>query len=468
MNFNNFFVEEDILYSQIQNYDISQKIIKRLIDENIPAEIELYIINDEFLNQWKKKSCFDEIKFNLPLKNPQNWRKIRHNNNADNDIVGEINNMNLIQCENNGTCTNITINPKSKFHFITKECFDYFAKNKIIINNLILKTTFISHKNKLISEYNDKIFVLYKYQRNLNFLLFTLKNPNDNFFLQIKEANMINFLQQNGIDLNIEEFQLNNNSIFCINKSFDNNTKKMQQFHDMILSLINFEFNLEILLDSNNIENTTLYLINQDWLQKFKEKLNYVFWLSQSLVQNLDPTIKKMINEFIRNSPNNINMEQINQSNRIFEYLKDNNTQKIIKYLSNFTLINEEIWNYLTKFFNWNIEICVAAYITKNNVILQFDQNNIEIIEFSNKIIKSKLLFCLDRNYKVDEIINEIMNLGINNFYQKYNINILNNNELSQNLFSGINNNQCIGIIVNINAVKNNNNNFIVLNNNEL
>lgn len=187
MNFNNFFVEEDILYSQIQNYDISQKIIKRLIDENIPAEIELYIINDEFLNQWKKKSCFDEIKFNLPLKNPQNWRKIRYNNNADNNIVIEINNMNLIKCENNGICTNITINPKSKFDFITKECFECFAKNTIIVNNLIIKTTFISHKNKLISKYNDKIFVLYKHQRNLNFLLFTLKNPKDNFFFKLKK-----------------------------------------------------------------------------------------------------------------------------------------------------------------------------------------------------------------------------------------------------------------------------------------
>ena len=471
MNFINLSPEEEILYSEMKNYDISQKIIKKLIDENIPKELELYIINDEFLNLWKKKSCFDEIKFNLPLKNPQIWRRIRKNSNAQNIAVGDINNMILMKCENNymNENTKFTINPKSNFHFITKECFDTFAKNNIIINDFVIKSKFISYKNKLISNFDDKIFVLYKYQKCINFLLYILENPNDIFYLKIKEENMTNFFQQNEIDPNIEEFHLNNNSILCINKSLANNAKKNKLFCDLILFLINFEYNFEILLNSDNIEKRMLYLINEDWLEEFKRKLNYVFWLEKSQIENVNPTIKKMLNEYIRNSSNNNeNMAQINPSNSIFGYLKENNTQQIIKYYSNFTLIDSNMWNNLKILFNWNIEICVTAYITKNYAIIQFDENNLEIIEFSNKKIKSKLMFCLYKYFNIDEIINEIKNLGIIGYYQKYNINnILNNNQTSQNLFSDSNLNQSIGKIINIKSAKNNNNNYIVLNNEE-
>ena len=106
-----------------------------------------------------------------------------------------------------------------------------------------------------------------------------------------------------------------------------------------------------------------------------------------------------MLNEYIKKIKDNENMETINQTNSIFYYLKDNNIQKIIKYNSNYTFINDKIWKSLIKFFNWNIEISVIAYVTKNNIIIQFDENNMEIIQISNEMINSKLLFCLEHNY---------------------------------------------------------------------
>ena len=96
INYNIFSPEENILYEQIKSYYISQKIIKELISKNIQVELELYIINDKFLNQWKQYSCFEEIKFNLPLKNPLIWRQIRQENNADRIKLENVNNIDLI------------------------------------------------------------------------------------------------------------------------------------------------------------------------------------------------------------------------------------------------------------------------------------------------------------------------------------------------------------------------------------
>ena len=341
------------------------------------------------------------------------------------------------------------------------------SKDKVKDNDII-KFTFISCNYKLISKFGDKIFVIYEYQRSLHLLLFIINNPNDNFFLDIKEKKIDDFLQQNGIERSMDRFQLNNNSIFAIDKSFENNNLKRQQFHNLILSLINFEYNFRLSLESNNLEKKIFYLINEDWIHQFKSKLNYVFWSNQKNIGGIDDKIRGMLNEYIRKIKDNENMETINQTNSIFYYLKDHNTQKIIKYHSNYTFINDKIWKSLIKFFNWNIEISVIAYVTKNNIIIQFDENNMEIIQISNEMINSKLLFCLEHNYKVNEIINEIKNFGINGYYQKYNINnILINNQSYQKLFSCSNENECIGIIININKAINNNNDFIVLNNNE-
>ena len=467
INYGVFSPEENILYEQIKSYYISQKIIKELISKNIQVELELYIINDKFLNQWKQYSCFEEIKFNLPLKNPLIWRQIRQENNADRIKLENVNNIDLIIFGNVSINNNFTINPKENFHFVTKECFEILSKDKVKDNDII-KFTFISCNYKLISKFGDKIFVIYEYQRSLHLLLFIINNPNDNFFLDIKEKKIDDFLQQNGIERSMDRFQLNNNSIFAIDKSFENNNLKRQQFHNLILSLINFEYNFRLSLESNNLEKKIFYLINEDWIHQFKSKLNYVFWSNQKNIGGIDDKIRGMLNEYIRKIKDNENMETINQTNSIFYYLKDNNTQKIIKYHSNYTFINDKIWKSLIKFFNWNIEISVIAYVTKNNIIIQFDENNMEIIQISNEMINSKLLFCLEHNYKVNEIINEIKNFGINGYYQKYNINnILINNQSYQKLFSCSNENECIGIIININKAINNNNDFIVLNNNE-
>ena len=459
INLNDLSQEEKTIYAQIKEYSKSQKIIKKIIQENIQLELDLYMINDKWLNQWKKYSCYEEIQFNLPLKNLQKWKEIRQNNNAEQYIVGNMDNKNLTKFDNTYVGANLN------FHFITKECFDIFSKNQNNQNEKIVYK-FISGQYKLISKRKNNIFVIYKNRLSLNLFIFILYNPNDNYiFEEIQYSNMEDYLKKNGNEQIMENFEIKNNSIYIINKSLRNVRNKEKSFLEIISSLINFDYNFASYLESEKIEKRVMYLINEDWLQKFKLKLNYIFW-AKNINNGINFIVRQMFNEFIKNNYND-NIEFMNLNKNILTYLKDNRNSNIIKYYDNYALINEEVWENLKRFFNWNNEICVNIYIMKNHIIIKYDENSFEIIEIINNKISYKLLFCLDKNYKVDIIVNEIQQLGINNYYHKYNINILNLNQSSQKLLDSSNNNQYIGNIINIKIAKNNSNDFTLLNNND-
>ena len=115
------------LYSQIKSYVDSQKLLKNFIENNVATELELYIINDIWLNQWKKYSCYEDIKFNSSLDNNK-WKEIRQNSNADQYKVGPIDNKTLIQFDNTLLNTNLTFDLNANFHFVTKECYNKFSE----------------------------------------------------------------------------------------------------------------------------------------------------------------------------------------------------------------------------------------------------------------------------------------------------------------------------------------------------
>ena len=173
-----------------------------------------------------------------------------------------------------------------------------------------------------------------------------------------------------------------------------------------------------------------------------------------------------MLNYYIKIISENDNIEIINPNIKILNYLKDNTDNKIIKFYDNYSFVNEDIWNNLIRFFNWNIEIKVIVYIFKKNILIHYDEYNVEIIEIEENKISWKLLFCLYKNYTNEQIIKEIQYLGINKYFQKYNINIINNNQSTQKSFK--NYNQCIGEIININAAKKNLYDFTLLDNTQL
>ena len=332
MNDNSTFIspQEKILYKEIESYRESQKQLKNIIENNIQAELELYLINDECLNQWKQYSCYDELKISS-LSNVHKWREIRTKKNAEKIKLQNINNKNLFQ-KNNDNFT--TINSNAYFHFMNENCFDTIFKDKID-NNEIFKMKFSSFNNKIIGQYNDKILVLYKNNESLNLLMFVLEDCNDQIcFNHIKESNMKEYLLQNKIEDNIEQCEIINDKYNCevkyINKSFQNIKKKSKEFKELISSLINFDYQFNSLLKQNDNMQPNFFLINEEFIEKLKLKLRYVDWLNEANNTDLNATIKKIFKDPAINLKETSNLEIINQN--IINYLKENNNDNIIKF----------------------------------------------------------------------------------------------------------------------------------------
>ena len=475
-NFNLFLPEEEELYNQIKSYYESQKFLKELIQKNITKEVYLYLINEKWLDNWKKYTCYEEIKNNLPLKDINKWRLLRKKTNIEQSTLIEMNNKDLLQFNNSSINIPININPNSNFHLVTKECFYNFTKNNTKKNIEAFKLKFESINKKIIILHLNKIYLIYLNNNIVNFVLFIIDNPNiKNDYMNIKQSNMKEYLEKLGIDTNTEKIELNINQYGCnyiikyINKSFKNNKNKEIRFRKLINYLIIFES--KILNNSYNNEKgiiSNVFLINEDWLEQFKLKLNYLNILNQKQTQRIEEIINKMINQYNINNINYQGIEEINPKKKIYYYLKDNNSGNIFKIYSDYSLLDKEIWKRLIKFFNWNIEINKNIYFLNNNIILQYDDKNFEIIEIANKNIYRQLIICLYENYDAKEIINEIRKIGIHLYFQKYNINILMTKESSQKLNDYCNNKVTIGVIINIKAAKNNSNDFTFLNYEEL
>ena len=184
-------------------------------------------------------------------------------------------------------------------------------------------------------------------------------------------------------------------------------------------------------------------------------KLNYINLKNRNNEKhNNQNIIEEMFNEYINN--NDENEDIINPNNLIYSYLQDNNSGDIIKYYSKYSLVSEEIWEILIKFFNWNNNICINTYfIQNNNIIAQYDETNFEIIEvLPNYQIKHKLLFSFKDKNKAEEVLNEIINLDIDEYYQKNNNKIKIKNDCCKLIYDNLYEN--IGIILDINSAINN------------
>ena len=204
----------------------------------------------------------------------------------------------------------------------------------------------------------------------------------------------------------------------------------------------------------NNL-NTNLYLINDDWLQQFKNTLNYIELNQNSgiLNQNQDSIINKMFKSYKEN-PYALKNEIINEENNIYNYLKENSTGNFIKLYSNYALITEDLWNNLIQLFKWSLEIKVNINIIKNNIIIIYNNKDFEFFELlKNKTKKNNFFFHFNEDRKVNQIILQMKNLGVSQFFKKYNINL---SQESTSNFKLIENNNYIGNAININAAKKN------------
>ena len=113
--------EEELIYSQIKSYrEFQDSLINLLESKTEIKSYELYIINDDWLNQWKKYSCYEEIKFNKNLKNKKKLNEIRVKNNANQFKPPNTIDISNLFLQNNNNNDSI-LNPNSTIHLIEKK-----------------------------------------------------------------------------------------------------------------------------------------------------------------------------------------------------------------------------------------------------------------------------------------------------------------------------------------------------------
>ena len=389
--------EEITLYLQIEKYVNSQNKIKEIINNGHNNEIELYLINDDWLNKWKEYSYLNYFDFKDIKNNPKKWSINRKNSTIIFKKLEPMNNNKLIQLDNKSIndVNSISFNPSEYFHLVTKECFDCFTEGMLDKKFQEIKYKFISKNKKIITQSENKIIVLFSNIYFLNLVIFVLENPIYNKFYDIiKESDMDNYLQRFGIDINIKEKIIEilerniRYKIYFMNKSFIYKFTKdyiyEKNIKELIQNFISFDKEFNNLMNNNSINQRILYLIDSEFIDNIKAKLNYDNF-SKNYSNEIDKLKKTMINRFIENSPEvGEEINPINEEKKIIKYLQQNETGKIIKIFTNYTLIIEQIWKNLINLYNYHNEIKVKCFFKGNFFLIIYNNKNLEIFTYKN------------------------------------------------------------------------------------
>lgn len=394
----NFTELEVQILSEIKSYTDSQDELRNYIfsgtstDENL----EYYLINDEWLYQWKKYTCYESIKFNLSLNIKKILREKRTQNRADQINISNINNKILLNNNMDNINNNQTIleslNTIPKFHLVTKECFQNLVHNRNLDKEIKFK--FKLKNGILFTKYLDKIIVLYENNKKLNLiLLIFVGNTNRingvydfiGLFDKFEEF-LINLNPDINKDHEREEFE--GGKIVFLNKSYWDIQLEDEKIKKVFSSLINLENNFYPNLNSSGINKMVLYLINNNWIDSFKKRLNYLEIINKYGISGIGQTtsINKLLESYKNNiSSNSLNkIETINNEDYLYNYLIENNTKNYIKLYDDYTLITEDLWNNLIELFEWNIEVKLDIYIIKKNIIVMYNENDFDIFELLN------------------------------------------------------------------------------------
>ena len=451
---------EKLILKQIKSYNDSQNQIRNLIESDIgldePINLNLNLVNDEWLDQWKKYTCFDDIKFKKTL-NIKNLKEIRTRKNADQFILSPNNTKKLFI--NDFKNKNEPINLGAYFHFLTEDCYKTLCGNNNN-NNMNIQFKCEITLGKIMKKYLDKIIILYKNENKLNLIFLVFDDNNkaqiEEIYDQLKAIDMIEFLFSFGIEPNCEkkEICINDISFTFINKSYSYIQSEEEVFKKVVSCLIKEEYFLFPNYSSGGIKNLILYLINENWLSYFKKCLKYLDILKSTGISAIGQTqaINKIL-EAYKINPSSLEKEIINEENHMYYFLLEKNSGNYFKLYSDYTLITEDLWFNLTKLFPWDIEIKLKVFFINKHIIIKYNENDFEIYELVNNIKKNNLFFHINLINGTEQIINEMKNLSINGFYNKYNINIF---QETQTYFILENNDNIFGFAININAAKNN------------
>ena len=181
------------------------------------------------------------------------------------------------------------------------------------------------------------------------------------------------------------------------------------QLNNIIFSIINWENNKKVVLNSKviNNEESHYYLISKDWINKFKQKINYQKIISTTKNINDKSEIEKVIDTHIKND---INEDTKNEIKLLFEEIIKFDENLIMKEIienKNFIyeIINEDVKNNLnfigTKFIKLETHIIENefSYFTLGH---NPKDNKFIIIYLNNENELFELLFSVN-NSNYDE-----------------------------------------------------------------
>ena len=279
-----------------------------------------FLIEENWIQKWMKLTNYQKLKQEFQdFKDSKKIKDIIINNEEKNRKIK--NNLNKLETKG----------------FQTKsEIEQYLQKNSLII----VKYSFLQCFNR---DYNVNDLLLYKIYNNKIEIVFSKGN---NLIVQ-SESNIIK-LKESAIDLQRDE----SNSVKIHLKTLI----KIYSFQKLIESRLNSEFN-----QKNNQKNK-IFFINKNWMNQYKNFFNYtmICGLLNRLPIDTDNNFNNIENEYqnliqLINVSNNDYINEINKkisSNQLIFteeyhdmkyrlYTIDNN--KVIKYLVNFDIVNEEI-----------------------------------------------------------------------------------------------------------------------------
>ena len=468
---NNLNSEEVSLYFQIQSYIKSQEYLKDLINNNANKEIELYLINDDWLIKWKKIALLDYYDF----KDIKNWSENRKNLKLEKNNLEKINNKDLIRFNNKSISelNLISFKPEKYFHLVTKDCFDSFTEGIEDKEFQKLKFKFIAFNKKIMTQSDNQIIALFKSNGKLNLVVFILENViYKDFYDIIKDSDMVKFLKNAGIKETTKEKTIEikigriEYKAYYMNKSYIYNFKKEDIFYpnfiELIKRLINFDNEFKkMILEKNKINKNQYYLIDKDWIENIKKRLNYFDCNNHE--KDINQSIEKMINYYYDNqSGKEEEIEQVNEDRKIINYLLQNDKGKIIKFYNNYTIINEQIWEIITNLFNYHNKIKVECYSKGNLFIIIYNNKYFEILRFLENRFDNNLLLLFYKDKNIENIVKEIITSKASKNILEC-INITQTNQIFKKIIDQENPTMEIGIAINIKMAVAENNCFKVI-----
>ena len=396
-------------YKTIKNYVNNNKEIISIISNNVDKNINqlsnliipkfdlktLIKINEEKVNE-KKYNYYEEYYYK-------------------NVNINNINKKIEISFENN-------------FVLLNKEMYELFGTN---YSNDIY---FIGENKIFIPKKTEKLILIYNindYNDTVNlYLILSFENSYDTILNQIindgfnKFENLILPFDKED---NSPIFDLNQKKIGTAYKYSYKTDYNENEFCLKMRTMFMLYLNYKKILEGNNQSFNEYYIVNKNWIQKYKayydfDKIYNEFDKNNEIKKIINTLKDKENDDLIISDKNTILMlkslksDIINEFNEkdsafnkkyenkekkiadliIFQYLSDNNQEKNLFFHYNFEIINAKIYKYLfenvdtklylekrTRFFSWqedtieNEEEKVFCLFDKDRIVIKLNQNNL-------------------------------------------------------------------------------------------